>query len=205
MPEIKKSRSELKREAIVNAAREAFQEGGVQNTSMDRIAEIAQVSKRTVYNHFSTKEELLLHIMTESWEKVFVQNKFSYSSTDPLKSQLEAILSNFIQLVSSENYINLSRAVFSYFLYHTEDFKKEVDKFFDKETNLHQWLGAAMKDNRLVVLDIEKAIDQLCNLIKGGCFWPQLFGIESLYDEQQQKQLAVDTVEMFLCRYEKTK
>lgn len=203
LSELKKTRSELKREAIINAARTAFQEGGVQNTSMDNIAQSAQVSKRTVYNHFATKEELLLYIMTECWEKVFVQDEFVYDANAPLKAQLEALLTNFIQLISSENYINLSRAVFSYFLYHPEDFKKEVDKFFEKETNLHHWLASAIKDGRLVELDIEKGIDQLCNLIKGGCFWPQLLGIEALFTTQQQEQLVVDTVEMFLCRYAK--
>ena len=204
MPEAKKTRSELKREAIVDAARNAFQNDGVQNTSMDRIAELAQVSKRTVYNHFATKEALLFHIMKESWEKIFVQDKFFYDATAPLKYQLIDLLDDFIQLVSSENHINLSRAVFSYFVYHTEDFKKEVDKFFDRETNIHHWLSAGIADGRLIQFDIEKGIDQLCNLIKGACFWPQLLGIEPLYTQEQKTQLAEETVDMFLSRYAKS-
>ncbi|MCY7295625.1 TetR/AcrR family transcriptional regulator [Alteromonas sp. a30] len=202
MSETKKTRSEIKREAIISAARTAFQNDGVQNTSMDRIAEIAQVSKRTVYNHFSTKETLLFYIMKESWEKIFVQSSAYYNPNAPLKGQLIALLDDFIQLVSSENHINLSRAVFSYFVYHTEDFKKEVDKFYDRKTNLHHCLSAAVQDGRLIDLDIDKGIDQLCNLIKGACFWPQLMGIEPIFTEAQKTQLAEDAVDMFLSRYE---
>ncbi|WP_231877395.1 TetR/AcrR family transcriptional regulator, partial [Oleiphilus sp. HI0043] len=45
LSEKSKSRSELKREAIIDAARKAFKEYGVDATSMDKLAEIAQVSK----------------------------------------------------------------------------------------------------------------------------------------------------------------
>ncbi|MFA0698755.1 TetR/AcrR family transcriptional regulator, partial [Vibrio sp. 10N.222.49.C9] len=49
---MKKTRSELKREAILTAAKQSFLEFGVKNTSMDKLASLANVSKRTVYNHF---------------------------------------------------------------------------------------------------------------------------------------------------------
>ena len=51
-----RTRSDVKRDAIIQAAKQAFQEFGVNGTSMDKLAELANVSKRTVYNHFSAKE-----------------------------------------------------------------------------------------------------------------------------------------------------
>ncbi|HCT25152.1 MAG TPA: TetR family transcriptional regulator, partial [Stenotrophomonas sp.] len=42
--------TDRKREAIVRAAVEEFRASGYEATSMDRIAEVAGVSKRTVYN-----------------------------------------------------------------------------------------------------------------------------------------------------------
>ena len=47
-----------KRETIISAAIQIFIEEGFDNASMDRIAERANASKRTVYNHFPSKEEL---------------------------------------------------------------------------------------------------------------------------------------------------
>ena len=54
----KKRDTSRKRESIIDAAIRAFQEDGFDNTSMDRIAEVAGASKRTVYNHFESKEDL---------------------------------------------------------------------------------------------------------------------------------------------------
>ena len=44
MTEHKPTRSELKRQAILQAARDAFQERGVHSTSMDELAALASVS-----------------------------------------------------------------------------------------------------------------------------------------------------------------
>jgi len=49
---------EGKREAILEAARQVFLEVGFGAASMDSIANVAKVSKQTVYNHFGSKEEL---------------------------------------------------------------------------------------------------------------------------------------------------
>ena len=54
----KKRRKSLKRAAVIEAATEEFLTYGYFGTSMDRIAEAANVSKRTVYDHFPSKEDL---------------------------------------------------------------------------------------------------------------------------------------------------
>ncbi|HEY0306554.1 MAG TPA: TetR/AcrR family transcriptional regulator [Acidobacteriaceae bacterium] len=52
-----------KRTAIVEAARHSFLEGGYAQTSMDRIAEAAGVSVKTVYRHFQNKDDLFSAVM----------------------------------------------------------------------------------------------------------------------------------------------
>jgi AcrR family transcriptional regulator len=52
-----------KRMAIVEAARHSFLEGGYAQTSMDRIAEVAGVSVKTVYRHFQNKDDLFSAVM----------------------------------------------------------------------------------------------------------------------------------------------
>jgi len=52
--------------AIVHAARKTFLAKGFDAASMDQIALIAGVSKRTVYNRFRSKEELFGAAITES-------------------------------------------------------------------------------------------------------------------------------------------
>ena len=54
---------EQKRTAIVVAARHAFLDGGYSQTSMDAIAESAEVSVKTIYRHFENKDELFSAVM----------------------------------------------------------------------------------------------------------------------------------------------
>lgn len=202
MSEVKKTRSELKREAIIEAAKKAFQAGGVKNTSMDKIAEIAQVSKRTVYNHFKTKEELVMYIISGLWNQVMAQNEFKYQPDVPLSQQLSQIVKTHIDLVSCEGYINLTRVAFGHFLYHPEDLKKEINKCLFEETPLHRWLSDAIKDGKLKPHDPQTGVRQLHNLIKGNCYWPQFLGIEPPLSEEDKLVLTEQTVTMFLSCYE---
>ncbi len=47
------------RERILGAAQQLFREQGINNTGMDQLCAVAQVSKRTAYQHFGSKDELI--------------------------------------------------------------------------------------------------------------------------------------------------
>ncbi|MFK7975713.1 MAG: TetR/AcrR family transcriptional regulator [Halioglobus sp.] len=49
-----------KRQELVDTAIALFSEHGFHNTGIDRIAQEANVSKKTMYHHFRSKEELIL-------------------------------------------------------------------------------------------------------------------------------------------------
>lgn len=55
--------SRAKHEAILKAAAVVFQEEGYQLASMDRIAEEAGTTKRTVYDHFGSKDALFFAVI----------------------------------------------------------------------------------------------------------------------------------------------
>ncbi len=56
-----------KREDVLEAADRCFYEHGIAATGVDAIAEAAGVSKRTLYNHFPSKDDLLEHYL--SWRE----------------------------------------------------------------------------------------------------------------------------------------
>jgi AcrR family transcriptional regulator len=47
------------RERIVSAAQQLFRDQGINATGMDQLCAVAEVSKRTLYQHFSGKDELI--------------------------------------------------------------------------------------------------------------------------------------------------
>ena len=66
--------TDRKRAAIITAAIAEFRARGFEATSMDRIASAASVSKRTVYNHFPSKDDLFEQILQELWDCSAVLN-----------------------------------------------------------------------------------------------------------------------------------
>jgi AcrR family transcriptional regulator len=47
------------RERILGAAQQLFREQGINNTGVDQLCAVAEVSKRTAYQHFGSKDELI--------------------------------------------------------------------------------------------------------------------------------------------------
>ena len=65
---------DAKEAAIIGAARKTFLVHGYDGASMDEIALAAQVSKRTVYNRFRSKEELFAATIEESCRRILPVN-----------------------------------------------------------------------------------------------------------------------------------
>ncbi len=64
-----------KRDQLVEAALELFGQEGFHATGIDRVLEVAGVAKMTLYNHFRSKEELILAVLRvrdERWRNQFM-------------------------------------------------------------------------------------------------------------------------------------
>ncbi|WP_372621347.1 TetR/AcrR family transcriptional regulator C-terminal domain-containing protein, partial [Alteromonas stellipolaris] len=71
-----------------------------------------------------------------------------------------------------------------------------------QEKAMHRWLKAAKKDNRMDFDDIDQVVEELDSLVKGQCFWPQLFKLEDPLTEVRKLEIAKSTAALILCRYE---
>ncbi len=204
MMEKKQSRSELKREAIVEAAIEAFREEGVKATSMDRLAKLANVSKRTIYNHFENKEALVLHLLSELWQRAIMQSEVSYNRGQPLESQLAVLLTEELEFLSSPQYQDLARVAFDYLFSNPDMLQDELKKLSEKETAVYRWIVAARDDGKLIELDVDIAKEQLHSLIKGSALWPQLMRLRQPLTIDEKQRLVEETTKLFLARYQKS-
>ncbi|MDR2847708.1 MAG: TetR/AcrR family transcriptional regulator [Bacteroidales bacterium] len=78
------------KERIIEAAKELFQQTGLKNTTMDDIARQAGISKRTIYENFKDKEEILIACI----ELHIAENKrFAKTVFDKSDNVLEGTLS----------------------------------------------------------------------------------------------------------------
>ncbi|MCW3172179.1 TetR/AcrR family transcriptional regulator [Shewanella subflava] len=197
-----KNRSQLKRQAIIDTAKRMFKESGVTASSMDKLAEEAQVSKRTVYNHFATKEALVMYLVSELWQEAMTKNQGCYQSDVSLSSQFAAIILTEIELINSQEHIDLARVAIGHLFYSSDEMSREIEKMKQHESALIRWIKAAEADNKLQLNDANFANDQLMSLLKGRCFWPQVLTCQPLLTDVERQHLANETAQMFLSRYQ---
>ena len=191
----------MKRRDIVEVAKKAFREHGVQGTSMDQLALLAGVSKRTVYNHFDSKEALVTDLLAEMWEWAQQQMHVKFDASKALDTQLLTLVGSEIEIFCDREYLDLVRVAIGHYFYNPAALQEEVEKLARQETALLRWIRAAAAAGALAVEDPEFATGQLHSLVKGSCFWPQVLNMEPVPDRARQRRLAEETVTMFLARY----
>ncbi len=141
--------TDRKRDAIVQAAIGEFREHGFNGTSMDRVAAAADVSKRTVYNHFPSKEALFEAILGHLWDRSQSATDIPYDAARPLRTQLLALLEQKMQLLGDASFIDLSRVAMAEIMHTPERAQAMVARLSEKEEGLPHWIRAAQDDSRL--------------------------------------------------------
>jgi AcrR family transcriptional regulator len=109
------------REAILDAALRLFARQGYAQTTIAEIAKRARISKGLIYNHFTSKEEILECLVAESMEKAFPMLNAPADGVEP-QATLEEFIHTWFQLIRSDS--DLFRL--SYQLHTSGDFKKLV-------------------------------------------------------------------------------
>lgn len=195
--------SARKKMAILDAAIALFQSNGFQGTSMDAIAASAQVSKRTVYNHFPSKQALFETIAQSVWQKTNQATAVAYDPQQPVENQLRSLVKKELLLVSDQEFVKLSR-VLAAELVRDQGMAQQLLASFNKEqSSLTIWMQQAGAHGALNVEDAVEAGSQFHSLIKAQAFWPQvMFGQDSIAHEAHE-QLAEQISKMFLAVYAK--
>ena len=201
MPRTPQRLTDRKREAIVRAAVEEFRSAGYEATSMDRIAAVAGVSKRTVYNHFPSKEELFALILEELWQSSVASVELPYRADQPLDVQLLQLLRQKLDLLGDANFIDLARVAMAEIIHSPERAQAIVCRMGETESGVSAWIRAAIADGRLREVDPEFAGHQLQGLVKSFAFWPQVTMGQAPLAPAERTRVAESAVAMFLGFY----
>ncbi|WP_302120568.1 TetR/AcrR family transcriptional regulator [Allorhodopirellula heiligendammensis] len=193
--------TDRKRRLIIEAAMSEFQTAGFDNTSMDQIAETAGVSKRTVYNHFSSKDELFDNIVEQLVERVGVISTFEYDCEADLSAQLVDISTHVTRSVSDDDFQALARVVMSRMLTSPELGRLLTEQTNQLDKQLAIWLAAANEAGQLHVDNAEIAAEHLVGLLLSYAFWPRLFGVKKRTHRTPAKKYIQELVTMFLRAY----
>jgi len=98
-----------KTHAIVNAARTTFLARGFDAASMDQIALVAGVSKRTVYNRFRSKEELFGAAIEETCKNLVPVNVDDIEASLPPEDFIRELSRQFLKGILAPDAVSLRR------------------------------------------------------------------------------------------------
>jgi TetR/AcrR family transcriptional regulator len=87
----KQRETELRKQMILEAAEKLFLSNGYEDTTMDEIADDSEFSKGTLYNYFTSKEELYLAIGTKAYEIIIDLTKNSIKKQKHGVDQLKTV------------------------------------------------------------------------------------------------------------------
>ena len=194
--------TDRKREAIIQAAIAEFRTHGFDITSMDKIAATAGVSKRTVYNHFPSKEELFAEILNQLWARVTAEQEAAYRPDLPLRDQLRLMLQAKLQMLSDENFLDLARVAIAATIHSPERAQNMVTRMGEREESLTVWIRAAQADGLLKPVAPEFAAQQVQGLLKSFAFWPQISMGQPSLSPEMQHTVVESALDMFLACYE---
>lgn len=183
-----------KRDDILGAAIEIFKEHSFSAARVDDIAERANVSKRTLYNHFVSKQALFDAIVEQVLADVASIPVPEYQQKIPLREQLIASLSSYISIISDPNYIGLSRFLASEFMRDKELAKKILTRPEFYTSPIIRIIEGAVIAGLLKATNPQDISDQLLALVKNYYFWPQFMIGEDTVQDEKMLEVCIDLI-----------
>ena len=96
---------------IISGAERAFLDNGYELTSMDAVAKQAGVARGSVYNHFSSKEELFLAVMRRGTAE-FVERSLRHDAdSKPPLERLRSVAVHFLRAATETVSVEMYRTV----------------------------------------------------------------------------------------------
>lgn len=188
-----------KRAVIIEGAIDVFIDMGYELASMDKIAETAGVSKRTVYNHFGNKQNLFQEIVSDFLAQRQNLKTITYSAEKSMEEQLLEFANAEIFLIDSPRRLGLSRFLTGVFLRDIDYARNTVSKYPPVYDMLLEWLKDAKKDNRIKTENMVLTARIFYAMVEGAITYPALFS--NGIDKSIAKPMLDEIIVTFLDRY----
>lgn len=180
---------------MIQAAVKEFLARGLESGSMENIAKVAEVSKRTLYKYYPNKDAIFEAILDVMMEAVCGNVPVAYSKTESIEKQLTRIIDRKADLMTSDEYMDISRLVMSELIKGRKLSQERMDRFYETELHFIKWIEAGKKDGSITSKQPADLIaNQFHSIIKGQLFYPVLFGFKPLSksDIKTAKKIALD-------------
>jgi AcrR family transcriptional regulator len=167
-----------RRQAFIDAGREAFFAKGYAGTTMSSIAAAVGGSKTTLWTYFPSKEDLFAAVLDDLAEQYCEALTVDLPPDAPLEPTLRRFLEALMRTILSEPIIELQRLVIG----EATRFPHLAKMFFDRapgpgRARVAAYLGAAMERGELRAGDPSRAVLELKALVSSGLHLFQLHNL----------------------------
>jgi TetR/AcrR family transcriptional regulator of autoinduction and epiphytic fitness len=198
MPKRKRNTSK-KRDEIMDAAAQMFVTAGYDNASMDRIAEVAGASKRTVYNHFTSKEVLFRAVIGRFLHQSRQLKQIQYEPRKSLSAQLGRFADSIIDLTRHAEWLGLVKVMTSLTVLQPELVASTMAGVHDERDSLEAWLEAATADGRLRVKQPALVARTFWAALSGAFLMPAIY--LAALPPQEASAIKQELIAMLLARH----
>lgn len=121
----------VKREKIIEIARNHFYEKGYYKTNLDEIAKELNIAKGTIYNYFKSKSELFITIVEEDLKNVLEDVRKIVNSNDEPKVKIEKFIDIlWDKLYEFRNALKMVEISQKEFIFEEDIFPLYMDKIY---------------------------------------------------------------------------
>jgi len=193
----------LKRESILAAATALFMQQGYELTSVEAIAKAADVSKLTIYSHFTNKTELFRVVIEQCCDQLAAPESFIAYAKLPVKQGLLQLGASLAVLIYSNDAIHLQRIMQSEAMQHAEIVKVFYEAGPQRvKLAFTELLSIWQQQEQLDIVDINRATEQFFSLLKGEVYVKAMLLLSPIPTADEIEQHVQSTVAMFLTSYQ---
>lgn len=146
---------------ICEIALKTFREKGIANTSMNDIADNCGITRRTIYNYFENKTQLLQSLISDLLEKITIDFKIDYDydkkAIENFKDFINNINENFLDHRDDIIFVSEIKSYLSYRMSREEYIENKYNYFFDSNllNDIKVILQRGVQDKSIRDIDID--------------------------------------------------
>ena len=190
-----------KKDAILNAAMQAFLDAGYDRTTLEHIARAAEVSTGTLFKHFPTKAKLFGGIMERAWTETV--DDLAGPSGGSVADELQRIGLDYADRLGQAETVALFRVIIA----EAPRFPELGQQLYERGKapyleRLEQFMSDAAEKAALEPRD-SWAIParEFLGMVNDQLFWPRLLIVDFTPTQATSVEVVDSAVATFLSRY----
>lgn len=190
-----------KRKRILEAAKCLFLACGYHGCSMNRIAQKADVSKLTVYNHFQDKETLFTSAIAETCDQLLQARPMHLSAGSDFRQALQQACELSLHIVNLPEALKVEYLLLELASQRNPLAQQFYNASHEKLSALWESFFAQAAALRFIRADAPHRQTLLIFSLLGLRHHEVLMGIRPAPDQAERAGIIQDSIELFLLRY----